>query len=211
MRHAVRAKRNAMLQTMLDADVLAPERIRPLTVRDFEALIAGNVFDDDAHSELLRGVLVEMSPQGDPHSAISGWLLQIICKALPIESYDVRGHSPFAATEDSMPEPDVFVAPRARRAGRPSRALLLIEVADSSLQKDRIIKSEIYAEGGVPEYWIVNVNAKQVEVLTRPSPKGYGHREVITTGALRPMKVPNVKIVVDDIPWAGVYRAKRSP
>lgn len=194
-----------MLPTMLDPNVLAPERIRPLLRREYEALVEAGVFGEDDRIELLCGMLVEMSPQGVSHAAITAWLAQELIVALG-RAYDVRSHSPFAATEDSMPEPDVSVTRRSNVAAHPSAALLLIEVADSSLNKDRIIKTEIYAENGVPEYWIVDVQAARIEVLTSPSGVGYRHREVIAEGVLRPVMLPGVEIAVSEIPWSGAMR-----
>ena len=170
---------------------------------EYERLVEEGWFADE-RIELLRGVLVEMSPQGEPHSRITAWFAQRFSRVLPIERWDVRAHSPFAATADSMPEPDVSIAPRGRRLHQRG-ALLLIEVSDSSLRKDRVIKHEIYAEAGVPEYWIVDVKRKAVEVLTHPTANGYRDVERLTTGVLQPTKIRRVSFRLADIPW----RARR--
>ena len=94
-----------MLEPMLDPALLSPERVRPLRRREYERLVEAGVFEDE-RVELLRGVLVEMSPQGEPHARITAWLAHRFARALAIDRFDVRSHSPFAATEDSMPEPD---------------------------------------------------------------------------------------------------------
>lgn len=91
---------------------------------------------------------------------------------------------------------------RTQREGHPNAALLLVEVSETSLVKDRKIKTEIYAEAGVPEYWIVNTPARTVEVRTRPNPAGYGH--VVTRSAddlLRPLKLRDLAPCVSEIPW----------
>lgn len=187
---------------MFDPALLAPpERVRPLKRREYEELIDLGVFDDE-RVELLRGVLVEMSPQGEPHARISAWFAQRLIKALSIERYEVRTHSPFAATDDSMPEPDVSVSPHRTDGKHPTQALLLIEVAGSSVAKDRKIKNEIYAEAGVSEYWIVDLRKDTVEVLRDPSKTGYRRSRVLRAGdVLRPLKLRGVQFEVAKIPW----------
>jgi Uma2 family endonuclease len=142
-----------MLEVVLDPDLLVPERIvsrrRLLSRRAYDQLVSRGVFGDE-RIELLRGRLVTMSPQGDLHSTVTARIAQRLIRALDA-TFEVRSHSPFAATDDSEPEPDVSVSlAQRRRAYHPSRALLLIEVAETSLKKDRRIKSAIYAENGVP-------------------------------------------------------------
>jgi Uma2 family endonuclease len=185
--------------------------VRPLLRREYEQLVELGAFEDE-RVELLRGVLVEMSPQGEPHARISAWFAQHLIKALDIERYDVRTHSPFAATDDSMPEPDVSISPRSAVYAPPSKALLLIEVTGSSATKDRVIKREIYAEAGVPEYWIVDLAEKTVDVLTRPGPAGYAKVARFAPGdVLRPRKLPRVTIPVAAVPWPprGTERSRR--
>lgn len=201
---------NAMLDPMFDLAALHPERVRPLRRREYEALVDRGMFGDE-RLELLRGVLVEMSPQGQPHSRITAWLAQWFAHALEFARYDVRSHSGFAASVDSMPEPDVSVSRRTEGGGHPSEALLLVEVAETSLAKDRSIKTEIYAQSGVPEYWIVNVRKRTVEVLTRPSRRsGYGRVVTRAIGdVLRPTRLRGVEIAVADIPWTS--RSRKRP
>jgi Uma2 family endonuclease len=198
-----------MLDTMFDLAALGPERVRPLRRREYEQLVGLGVFADE-RVELLRGVLVAMSPQGEPHSRITAWLAHRFARALDIARYDVRSHSGFAASVDSMPEPDISVSRRTARGGHPSEALLLVEVAETSLAKDRSIKTEIYAQAGVPEYWIVNVRKRAVEVLTRPSRSGYDRVVTRAIGdVLRPTRLRGLEIVVADIPWTSRSRKRR--
>lgn len=193
---------------MLDPALLAPERVRPLRRREYEQLVEAGVFEDE-RVELLRGVLVEMSPQGEPHARITAWLAHRFAGALPIDRYDVRSHSPFAATDDSMPEPDVSISRRDAAGHHPRSALLLIEVAGSSVAKDRVIKTEIYAEAGVPEYWIVDLRTQTVDVLTRPTATGYRRSARRTLGdTLRPTKLRGIAIDVADIPWTARRRRR---
>lgn len=198
-----------MLAPMLDPAILAPERIRGLRRDEYEELVNLGVFDDQ-RIELLRGMLVEMSPQGEPHARITAWLQDELRYGLERRRYEIRGHTSFAATEDSVPEPDVAVYPRKMRARLPRHALLAVEVALTSLTKDRKIKTAIYAEAGVPEYWIVNVRARSIEVHTQPERSGYAH--VVSrkdNDVLRPASLHPFELRVSDIPW-GPRKASRS-
>jgi Uma2 family endonuclease len=155
-----------------------PLRIRPLRRVEYDRMVELGVFDEDEHIELLGGALVAMSPQGDVPSDCASILMMTLVRALG-DRVSVKAHSPFAAGEYSQPEPDVAVyPPRTYGRGHPDKAFLIIEVADSSLRKDRGIKSEIYAEADVPEYWIVDVVRGVVEVRTAPVD---GHYTRLTT------------------------------
>jgi Uma2 family endonuclease len=191
-----------MLQTMFDSDALSPDAIRKVSRGEYDRLVELGMFEDE-RIELLRGVLVTMSPQGAPHATISAWLLQRLAIALGMD-FDVRGHSPYAASDDSEPEPDISVSRRGGVIEHPSAALLLIEVAESSVRKDRDIKASIYAEAGVPEYWIVDLSGSElvIAVHTHPSEHGYRHVETLRDGDhLRPTRLPGVEIAVADVPW----------
>lgn len=199
-----------MLEPMLDPAIVAPGRIRGLRRDEFEDLIRLGAFADQ-HVELLRGVLVEMTVQEEPHARISAWFHKMLVRGLD-DRFEVRGHSSFAATEDSVPEPDVAVYPMELRTRLPRQALLLVEVADSSLAKDRKIKTEIYAEAGVPEYWIANVRAHRVEVHTRPGPEGYADvRTYAGDEVLRPASLHPFELRVSDIPWEPQARPAGNP
>jgi Uma2 family endonuclease len=187
-----------MLDSMLDPSLLAPERQRLLLRKEYDRLVAEGFFEDE-RVELLHGVLVTMSPQGGRHSAVTAHVAQRLIRALD-ESFDVRAHSPFAASDYSEPEPDVGVYPRGSYADHPERAFLLVEVADSSLSKDRRIKTGIYAAAGVPEYWIVDLDHDEIEVLTAPERDGYARRAILHRGdTLRPAALPGAAIAVADV------------
>jgi hypothetical protein len=141
---------------------------------EYDKLVDLGMFEDE-RIELLRGVLVPMSPIGAPHSATINRLNRLLILALEGKG-TVRIQDPFAALDDSEPEPDVSVVQLGDYdAGHPQRAELLIEVAESSLARDRGVKLQIYAENGVPEYWVVNLVQRRVEVHTTPEQSGYAH------------------------------------
>ncbi len=191
-----------MLDHMFDPRDLAPERVRPLARAEYDELVKLGAFEDE-RVELLRGTLVTMSPQGKRHSSITQWLAERLTLALH-ETFKVFSHSPYAASDDSEPEPDIQVAPRCETLEHPSTSALIIEVSDSSLAKDRRLKAPIYAQSGVPEYWIVDVSSADliIEVHTDPTPGGYRRVELLRDGdVLKPSSLPAIAFAVRDIPW----------
>ena len=183
---------------MLDFSQLRPERPRLLSRKEYERLVAQGFFEEE-RVELLHGVVVTMNKQSGPHSGISAFLARGLICALD-ESFDVRSHSPFAASDYSEPEPDVGVYPQGPRDDHPSRAFLIVEVADSTQAKDRRIKAGIYAAAGVPEYWIVDLQHDRVEVLTDPDQDTYQQLRTLRRGeVLRPSALPGVELAVADV------------
>jgi Uma2 family endonuclease len=190
----------ALLQStaMVDPRELEPERILPLRRAQYDQMVEAGIFDDQ-RVELLRGALVEMTRQGVDHADCVAVLTEILVRALPA-AVQVRCQLPFAAGEYSEPQPDLAVYPRSRRTGsHPDNALVVIEVSDSSLRKDRGIKSEIYAEAAVPEYWIIDLVHGAVEVRTAPLDGHYTRMETYRRGERIALAAfPDVALALDD-------------
>jgi len=175
------------------------EVVRPLRRVEYEALVALGAFRDE-RIELLDGALVPMSPIGPPHSSAVQKLMELLLPAL-LGRATVRAQSPFAAHELSEPEPDIAVVPRGDYASaHPDQAYLIIEVADSSLASDRDTKLATYAQSGVPEYWLVNLRERCIEVHTSPLGSAYRAIARVERGqTLHPQRFPDVEIGVSDV------------
>lgn len=191
-----------MLDLMFGPDEIAPETIRRLSRREYDQMVAAGIFDEDERIELLEGMLVTMSPQGEPHARVIEWLTQRMIVWLGFD-FRVRCQLPYAASESSEPEPDLAIFRGDHRTDdHPSEALLIVEVSDSSIRKDRILKQRVYAKAGLPEYWIVNVQAKTVEVYTQPRGDAFISHQVFRVGdVLRPTRLPNIEVPVADLPF----------
>lgn len=189
-----------MLADMFHPDLVAPQRLRPLSRTEYDLLVAAGQFGDEK-LELLRGALVTMSPQKSPHARAVEWVSNELRLSLD-RSYSVRTQLPFAADDSSEPEPDVAVVRRDyARVDHPGEALLLVEVADTSLRKDRGLKLTIYAEAKVPEYWIVDVTEHTVTVYTEPTGDRYATVATLGDGdTLRPTLLPTVALPVAELP-----------
>jgi Uma2 family endonuclease len=159
--------------------------------------------------ELLDGLLVVGEPQGSPHAAIVMHVGQVLTSAFGA-GWHARLQAPLALDDDSEPEPDVAMLTGAARdylAAHPSRAALIVEVAESSLGLDRRFKAELYARAGLPEYWIVNLVDRTLEVHRDPRAVTgdvvravYRAVEVLRPPAtVTPLATPAVTIPVADL------------
>lgn len=180
------------------------ESRRPLRRREYDHLVQLGAFDDE-RLELIDGVLVAMSPQGAEHADLVSTLAQILTIALGRRA-KVRAHSPLALSDESEPEPDVAVVPPGDYTrDHPKTALLVVEVADSSLRKDHVLKVPLYAAAGISEYWIVNLVDRVVEVHRAPEPMAARYADVSTHGPhaggepLRLLAFPDVAVEVGDL------------
>ena len=174
---------------------------RPIRRVDYEKMVEAGKFQNE-RVELLYGTIMPMSPVGPPHAHVVNTLAEILIRHLG-DRAKVHIQSPFAASDGSEPEPDVAIVPRKRYDdAHPSKAFFLIEVADTSLATDRGTKAKLYAESEVPEYWVVNVRDRIIEVYTEIADGTYQHVETHHPGAgarIRLTAFPDVEIAVSDV------------
>jgi Uma2 family endonuclease len=154
--------------------------------------------------ELIRGEIVEMSPIGPRHSAFVDNLNRLLVRRLPDDAM-VRVQGPVALADDTEPGPDLAVlrrrdVPYKEREAWAEDALLVIEVAESSLAYDRSTKMRLYAEAGIPEYWVVDCAAETVEVHRGPGPDGYRDVSQVAGAAMLTLQAfPGVALTPADI------------
>lgn len=141
-----------------------------LTVAQYDRMIDLGVLKEDDRVELVRGIIVAKMPIGDPHVATVNRLNRLFNR-LTDDTVAVSIQNPIRLA-DSEPEPDVVLMKARDGKPSPSDILLLIEVADDSLENDREVKGPLYAENGIVEYWIVNLIDNCLEVHRRPQPDG---------------------------------------
>jgi Uma2 family endonuclease len=143
---------------------------RRFTREEYERLVEEGYFHPEERIELVDGLLYEKTPQSSFHATgVRG--SQEALRTVFSEGYDVRSQFPLALGFDSEPEPDVAVVPGSLRDyvyAHPTTAILIVEVADSSLIYDRKRKASLYARSGIPEYWILNLVRWCLEVYREP-------------------------------------------
>jgi Uma2 family endonuclease len=181
---------------------------RPLTVRRWSReeydRLASLGLCTDAPLELIGGQLVVAEPQGSRHAASVGLVAAVLSAALP-RGWAVRIQAPLALDDESLPEPDVAVVEGSHadyQRAHPRRAALVVEVAEASLAFDRGLKASLYASGGVRDYWIVNVVARELEVHRAPvvnpsAPCGWQFRSterLTSSSAVALLAVPSIRV-----------------
>ncbi len=174
------------------------------TRREYERLAAKGFFPPGRRVELIDGIIYDMTPQNSLHA--TGYRLgqESLRTVFPAESgYEIRGQLPLALGEDSEPEPDLAVVVggiRDFRDGHPTTALLIVEIADSSLLHDRKQKIPLYARCGVPEAWLLNLPRKALEVYRNPVDGIYRTRMVLHAGdVIAPVARPEGSVRVADL------------
>lgn len=158
--------------------------------------------------ELIDGEITEMSPQGSPHYVTIALVERALIRAFGPD-YWVRTQGPLALSKKTEPEPDIAVIhgdPRTAPA-HPSSALLVVEIADTSLDFDLGAKASLYASAGIADYWVVDLNARRVIVHRQPTPDAgaaFGHRyadiqTLDATGRVSPLANTTAVIAVADL------------
>ncbi len=152
--------------------------------------------------ELIRGEILTTSPQKSAHATgvqLVGDALRAVCG----QGFVVRTQLPLVVGVESEPEPDVAVvagSPRDFSQAHPDAALLIVEVADASLELDRGPKRALYAEAAIPEYWIVDLPARRLEVYRKPSGGDFGGRLVLRPEErVSPLVRPRSSLLVADL------------
>lgn len=154
--------------------------IRPLTADEFMRMVEAGILEDGERVELLHGALTRMNGQSPGHVEVVTRLHRWLDPTGNADRFVVRAQHPLVVADaTSLPEPDVAVVERGDYARRhPSSALLVIEVAVSSLRTDTTIKPALYAATGVPELWVVDVDGRRVKVFSDPGEEGYAGERV---------------------------------
>jgi Uma2 family endonuclease len=166
------------MATQVVPPVASPYRF---SVEDVLAMVHAGILDEHARVELIDGVLVEMSPIGPRHADAVEWLNAHLVPAAA-GRFRVRVQDTLLTPGGSFFQPDVFVIEPGPRGRLPDVALLVVEVADTSLRHDHW-KAATYATAGVPDYWIVDVNRDEVLVHRNPVDGTYASVERFAPGA----------------------------
>jgi Uma2 family endonuclease len=152
----------------------APRRL--LTVDEYHRMGEVGILTDDDRVELIEGELVAMAPIGSEHIAATNALTRLLVLAVGDRGIVSVGN-PVRLTRHSEPQPDFSVLkPRddyRKTMPRPEDTMLAVEVANTSLDFDRKVKLALYARGGIPEVWVVNLTAEEVEVYRSPVADSY--------------------------------------
>jgi Uma2 family endonuclease len=180
------------------------------TREEFERAGELGLFKPGERLELIEGEIIrKVAPMKTPHASGIRAVNEAL-EAVFLEGYVVSVQLPFALGKRNEPEPDISVLTGHWRdyvKEHPSTALLIVEVADTTLHFDRTRKAAVYARAGILDYWIVNLQDRMLEVHREPGPMtdqplGYHYRSITRLtemDTVSPLAMPNASIAVADL------------
>jgi len=172
------------------------------TLDEYHRMIAAGILGG-RRVELLKGEIVETSPEGEAHAHFSSEAGEYLTRLLG-ERAMIRQAKPITLPNHSEPEPDIAVV---HRLGReylnhhpyPENIFWLIEYSETSLDKDLELKRQLYAEVKIPEYWVVDLKQRQLIIFRDPQDQGYASQSMHTEGIIYPLAFPALAIAVEAI------------
>lgn len=185
-----------------EAPMVAPVKKRLLTIDEYRRMGEAGIFHEDDRVELIRGEIYEMAPIGNRHATC---LRKLVTLFKPLDVILNPQNPVVLEGQGSEPQPDLTLLRfqedhYASATPGPGDVLLVIEVSDSSLAYDRKVKIPLYAESGISEAWIADLNGDAVLVFRQPSPDGYKEERAFRRGeAISPLAFPDLSLAVDAI------------
>jgi Uma2 family endonuclease len=173
-------------------------------VDEYHQMIETGILDEDDRVELLEGQIIEMSPQLPPHVATTQSASDYL-RSLLAGRVTIRIQSPITLRPNSEPEPDIAVVRidpdrYFDHHPTPDKIFLVIEVANTSLRKDRRQKVRAYAHANILEYWILDVYERQIYVFREPRNDTYQQEIILNEEAIFSMVAfPEIAVSVRDL------------
>ena len=158
---------------------------------------------DERKVELVRGEIIEMSPEGAPHSYYCDEISEYLRRILG-DRAKVREAHPITLPNNSEPEPDIAIVRNRPTLYRdqhphPEDIFWLIEIANSSLAKDIGVKKDLYGDAGIAEYWVINLSESVLIVFRNWTTSGYQSTSSFTTGSITPLAFPELLIDIQQL------------
>lgn len=177
---------------------------RPFNVNDYYRMAEAGILTEDDRVELIEGEVIKMTPIGSRHAACVDRLTSLLSRFAG-QTVIVRVQNPIRIDDYSEPQPDVsLLKPRddfyAESHPTPDDILLVIEVADTSVEYDRHVKVPIYAQAGIPEVWLVNLSEDLIEIYSVAANGSYKNVRRVKRGeSLSLQTIPAIAFSVDDV------------
>ena len=174
------------------------------SVDEYHRMLETGILTEDDHVELIEGEIVKMGPIGSRHVACVNRLNGLLNRKVG-QDVIVSVQNPFRLDDYSEPEPDIaLVKPRddfyAQSLATPADLLLIIEVADTSVEVDRRVKLPLYARAGIPEVWLVNLPEDRVEAHSEPVTGVYQKVRMLKRGDTLPSEsISELELIVEEI------------
>ncbi len=190
------------VQTQTLPVIESVDGVRRFTIKEYHKIYETGIFEGQ-RVELLNGMITVMFPMNNPHLGMVGRLTRMLNIRFANE-YFVSPQCPLKILQNNEPEPDIVIA-KARdddymnSSIPPEDVLLIIEIADSSLKRDRNQKKVIYAKTKIREYWIINLQDRQIETFENPQNGDYQIKNIIKAGETVVCEYIDLQISVDEL------------
>jgi len=190
------------VQTQALPIIESVDEVRRFTIEEYHKIYETGIFEGQ-RVELLNGMITVMFPMNNPHLGMVGRLTRMLNIRFANE-YFVSPQCPLKIPQNSEPEPDIVIA-KARdddymnSSIPPEDVLLIIEIADSSLKRDRNQKKVIYANANINEYWIVNLKDRQIETFKDLQNTDYQTKSIIKAGETAVCEEIDFQLSVDEL------------
>lgn len=185
----------------MDGNVAPPLPHRRFTTRDLARMVETGLIDPDERIELIDGEIIDMGSEGEAHWSARAKLVNWLVRRLP-EAIMLAPDGPLRLSDQNEPEPDfyLYAADMNVNAVRGDSVLLVVEISDTSLNKDKLVKAPLYAAHGVREYWIIDLASRTTLVHRAPCSGGYPDVETIAFDAvLNALAAPVLSIKLSDV------------
>jgi len=176
---------------------------RLISASEYHKMAEVGILTPEDKVELLNGEIIKMSPIGSLHAGYLNILNELFTDELG-KKVHVQTQSPVRLSKFSEPEPDLMILKRRKdhyltRLPRPKDVYLVVEVSDTTLEKDRLIKAPLYAKAGISEYWIVNVVDKQLEIFSNPRDGKYEQESITKSKKIAYFAAFDINIKASDV------------
>ena len=170
------------------------------TVAELHRFIQCGAFTPEDRLELIEGDLIDMAPIGPEHAGCVDQLNRQFNQQTPSDCW-VRIQNPVTLSDASEPQPNIVIAraltePYTKRHPSAEDVLLLVEVADTTGGYDRGVKLPFYAASGIKEFWLIDLQRREIEVYRDPKGNRYGSVTTYCEGEIKPYLVPGVVVSV---------------
>jgi Uma2 family endonuclease len=175
------------------------------TVQEYHLMSDLGILDPNERTELIAGQIVIMTAKGTPHVLTLRILANVLENALGDKSVFVSTQDPIRLDNFSEPEPDLAIVKGtildyAEHHPVPEDIYLVIEVADSTLKQDCEVKDKLYGRSKIAEYWVIDINNRQVRIFRDPTLTGYGSQLILTeTHSVSPLAFPEIVLSIASI------------
>ena len=173
------------------------------SIDDYHLMIGAGVLDDRS-LELINGEIIEMSPEGVAHSFYCRGTAKYLRSILGDRAEISEAHPITLPNNDSEPEPDIAILRTPdtiyqTRHPFPADIFWLIEIANRTLVKDLGVKRDLYAQAGISEYWVMNLQAAELVVFREPIGSEYRSEICLSSGTISPLAFPEVSLDISQL------------